>query len=414
MRQTIGRRIGKRYGRRAATTAAWVAVVLVVLLTSGGAGFAGEAAADRRDPAVEDRARALAEGAQAIPDRLFAGRSGAAAPAVGVTIVASFGLEDDELQTLMAEARRVGYPIVTRGVWRGSLPETTARLKRLAGERGERAPAMTIDPPLVRRLGVDAAPALVLRGPTRTCVIAGRRPLGDLIARAAREWPAFRPWADAAARALARRDTKPGRVDGLVWPGDPPACRVRLEPPPIPLAEPDLAEALREAVLRHDWAGELARARETTRRRLAEGPGLNLPRARTAGHKTVDLTVEVRERIVEPKTRRVLAEPGQRIDPLAAVPWRNDLWIIDATDPAQVRWAEERAAQEPAASALVLIAKGDAVDLMRRWGRPVQWLPPELADRLQIEAVPAVVRANATGQGVEVDTYAVSDRTTSR
>jgi conjugal transfer pilus assembly protein TraW len=377
--------------------------VLLALAAALGAGRPAwaEASAARAAEAAAAAGRALAEQALRPP-----GAAGALRPAgPGVYVVITWGLEDRELETLMSQARRVGYPVVARGVWRGSLPETIARLKRLAGERGERAPAMTIDPPLIRAAGVEAAPALILRGASRACVIAGRRPLGDLIARAAREWPAFRPWADAAQRALARRAEEPGRLEGLAWPGEPPACRVRLEPPPVPFAEPDLGEAMREAVLRHDWAGELARARERAAQRLREGPGLALPRAARAERRLVDPTVEVQERVVEPRTQQVLAEPGRRINPVAVVPWTEELVILDGADPAQVAWADARLAR--AGPARVLIARGDAAALMRRWRRPVQWLPPELVDRLGLTALPAAVRAQ--GQQLEVETDVVQD-----
>lgn len=383
---------------------------MVALLA--GAGLADRAAAERLDAEAVRRAKETAAAGQALQHQIVGASPSSASRRPGVWVVATFGLEDDELAALMADARRVGYPVVVRGVWRGSMPETMARLKRLAGERGERAPAMTIDPPVIRRLGVDAAPALVVSGTERICVVAGRRPLGDLIGALAREWPAFRSWADAAARQLARWSDEPGRTDGLRWPGEPPACRVTLSPPPMPLAEPDLADVLREAVLRHDWAAERAKAREETVRRIQVGPGLAIPRATRRTTRVFDPTVEVRERVVEPKTQRVLAEPGQRLNPLEHLPWTEELWIIDATDKAQIEWVEARL--RPTTAARVLITRGDATALMRRWKRPVQWLVPELADRLGIDAVPAVVRAGRTRGMLEVETDVVTDRVADR
>jgi hypothetical protein len=87
-------------------------------------------------------------------------------------------------------------------------------------------------------------------------------------------------------------------------------------------------------------------------------------------------------------------------------PWKQDLWILDASDPAQLRWAEERWAT--AGPTRVLITNGDAPALARRWRRPVQWLPPELADRLRIQAVPAIVRMGQGTSELEVETYVVA------
>jgi type-F conjugative transfer system pilin assembly protein TrbC len=386
--------------------AAWRAAgVLLVGVGLGLAPAPSDAAAD----AARRAAEATAQAGRAVADQTLGamgvGSGGGRRWTAGVYVVATWGMDDEELQALMADARRVGYPVVVRGVWRGSMPETSARLKRLAGERGERAPAMTIDPPLIRWLGVDAAPALVLRGATRGCVVAGRRPLRELIMRAAREWPAFEPWAEAARRALTARAEEPGTLAGLRWPGEPPACRITLDPPPLALAEPDLSEVLRAAVLAHDWRGDLARTRERTAAKLREGPGLALPRATRVERRVIDPTVEVHERVVEPRTRQVLAEPGRRINPLSARPWRGAWLVIDATDPAQVTWAETRLATEPVDA--ILVARGDAVALMRRWRRPVHWLPPELVDRLGVSAVPAVVRGR--GEQLEVETDVVGD-----
>lgn len=396
-----------------AMPAAWH--VLLMMTVAWGLGLAGgltAAQAERLDHEAVRRAKETAEAGRAMQEQVIGRSATASTQTPGVFVVATFGLEDDELAELMADARRVGYPVVVRGVWRGSMPETMARLKRLAGERGERAPAMTIDPPVIRRLGVDAAPALVVRGTQRVCIIAGRRPLGELIGALAREWPAFRPWADAAARRLARRSDEPGRTDDLRWPGEPPTCRVTLSPPPLPLAEPDLADVLREAVLRHDWAAERAKAREETIRRIQAGPGLAIPRATRRATRPFDPTVEVRQRVVEPKSQRVLAEPGQRLNPLEHLPWTEELWIIDATDAAQIAWVEARL--RPATAARILITRGDATELMQRWKRPVQWLVPELADRLGIDAVPAVVRAGRTRGTLEVETDVVTERLADR
>lgn len=363
-------------------------------------GMAGLALAAGERPAAEPRRAAERVASEAVrPGWWPAESSRRTTP--GVWVVVTWGLEDDELTALLRDARRVGYPVVARGVWRESMPETRKRVGRLVGEQGERAPILSIDPPLVRTLGVEMAPALVVRGTERVCVVAGRRPLGDLIARLAREWPAFQPWADRAARALARRDEAPGTVEGLTWPGEPPACRVRLEPPPVPLAERDLAEAIREAVLAHDWAAEQARARERALARLREGPGFSLPRAERAERRLVDPTVEVRERVVDPVSRRVLAEPGQRINPLPGLTWSGAWLVVDGTDAAQVAWVDRRLGLEPVAG--ILLARGDAFELRKRWARIVQWLPSELVDRLALSALPAVIRGRGEQVEVEVD-----------
>lgn len=328
-------------------------------------------------------------------------------PTSGVYVVATLALPDDELTRLLDESRTVGYPVVLRGLWRDSLRATLERLKELVGEHGDRAPAITIDAPLVRAARAELAPALVLRGSEHQCLVTGRRSLADLASAAAKHWPAFRPWADHVRQRLrttSDRD-RPSGADAALppWPGEPPDCLIRLDPPPLPLAERDLAEAFREAVLKHDWRKELAKARAHAEERLAMGPGVILPRARREERHIVDPTVEVRERIVDPRTQQVLADPGRRLNPLTMSPLQGEVWILDAADPAQVRWVEDRLKTTRAAH--LLVTRGDVRTLTAQWNRPVQWATPELLDRLRVTSVPAVVRS--LGTTLEVQYYAI-------
>lgn len=327
-------------------------------------------------------------------------------PTAGVYVIATLALPDDELKQLLDESRTVGYPVVLRGLWQDSLRATLDRLKDLVGEQGERAPAITIDAPLVRSAHADLAPALVLRGTGHRCLVAGRRSLADLASAAARQWPAFRPWADHVHQRL-RRASKSDQPSGTAmhppWPGEPPDCLIQLDPPPLPLAERDLAEALREAVAKHDWRNELARAKARAEERLAMGPGVVLPRARREERHIMDPTVEVRERIVDPRTQQVLAHPGQRLNPLTMLPLQGEVWILDATDPDQVRWVEDRL--KTTRAAYLLVTRGDVRTLTAQWNRPVQWATPELLDRLHVTSVPAVVRS--LGTVLEVHYYAI-------
>lgn len=100
---------------------------------------------------------------------------GASFPAAEDTpplVFVSLSMPESSLRTLMAEAGRIGAPLILRGLVDGSMKRTVERLGALvhksAGVSHDRTsiagrqPSFAIDPTLFGRFGVDKVPAFVL------------------------------------------------------------------------------------------------------------------------------------------------------------------------------------------------------------------------------------------------------------
>ncbi|MEC9357541.1 MAG: type-F conjugative transfer system pilin assembly protein TrbC [Pseudomonadota bacterium] len=84
-------------------------------------------------------------------------------------IMVSFSMPDTALRSLAHEARRIGAPMVLRGLVKDSFPETLAAIRSLAGEASDMS-GVSIDPTLFTRFAVQSVPTYVLLlEPLRTC-----------------------------------------------------------------------------------------------------------------------------------------------------------------------------------------------------------------------------------------------------
>lgn len=385
-----------------------------------------------RAPRFQEQLRALDANGRAVLESKLPTRP--TRPARAVYLVLTLDLPDAELRQYFVEAKQLGLTILLRGLWGGSMRTTITRLKQVTGldqveaeirrttHGGDTRPSpaeirqraavlmgqiapVQIDPPALRAAGVTQAPALLIRGTTQACVIASRRSLSELVQLAAREWPGFRAWAAWAERR--QRSWLRGGPTSDPPPAltvDPPSCRIRVEPPSVTIAERDLAEVFKESVQKHDWRREQREAGTRLVDKLQRGPGLHLPRASRPATRLVDVSAILQEPVVEPVSGRVLGQPGARLNPLERIQTGNWYAVIDATDPSQVRWLDRLAADHPRQPIRILIANGDARPLMARYRRRVFWLSPELLDRLEIRAVPSVIRQQ--GSHMEVVEYA--------
>jgi type-F conjugative transfer system pilin assembly protein TrbC len=88
---------------------------------------------------------------------------------VSLLVLVSFSMPKPTLRALATDARRVGAPMVLRGLVNDSLPDTLSAVHDLVGEDAVAA-GFAIDPTLFSRLGVSAVPTWVLLlEPLRTC-----------------------------------------------------------------------------------------------------------------------------------------------------------------------------------------------------------------------------------------------------
>ena len=161
---------------------------------------------------------------------------------------------------------------------------------------------------------------------------------------------------------------------------------VRLEPvgPTSAVVETDLAEALRQRAVSIDV--------EQLRSAQAHYQPANLqalPRAEKDTTTRVDLTHTLEQDLVDAQGT-ILYPAGFTFNPLQYVSLSGALVVIDGSDPEQVAWFKD----SPYGAnhrALLLLSGGLAATLRDELDRPVAYLTEDIAQRLQLRAVPSVV-----------------------
>ena len=116
-----------------------------------------------------------------------------------------------------------------------------------------------------------------------------------------------------------------------------------------------------------------------------------LPRARTDRAFTVEPSHSLDEDVRDGQGN-LLYPQGFSFNPLHYARIRGSIVVIDASDPEQLSWfkssfSQNRQNQE----AILLISGGLAGPLTEELGRPVYYLSQDMAARLKLEAVPAVI-----------------------
>ena len=161
---------------------------------------------------------------------------------------------------------------------------------------------------------------------------------------------------------------------------------VQLEPvgPTSAVIETDLAEALRQRAISVD----VERLR-SAQARYQPANLQALPQATKDATTMVDLTHTL-EQDVQDANGQVLYPAGFTFNPLRYVSLTGVLVVIDGSDPEQVAWFKG----SPYGSnrrALLLLSGGLAAALRDELRRPVAYLTEDIAQRLQVRAVPSVV-----------------------
>ena len=161
---------------------------------------------------------------------------------------------------------------------------------------------------------------------------------------------------------------------------------VRLEPvgPTSAVIETDLAEALRQRAVSVDV--------EQLRSAQARYQPANLhvlPRATKDTTRMVDLTHTLEQDLVDAQGT-ILYPAGFTFNPLRYVSLSGALVVIDGSDPEQVAWFKV-SPYGANRRALLLLSGGLAAALRDGLQRPVAYLPEDIAQRLQLRAVPSVV-----------------------
>ncbi|NEV60341.1 TrbC family F-type conjugative pilus assembly protein [Thiorhodococcus minor] len=169
--------------------------------------------------------------------------------------------------------------------------------------------------------------------------------------------------------------------------------------PTVAVSEPDLIAELQGRLAGIDWGArrEAALARYWERAAFAE-----LPVADKARERRLDLTLVAQTDAALPNGT-TLIRAGERVDPLAVMPFRQRLFIFDATDPRQVAEVARRGAASRAEGRLPLYL-ATRLDREAGWGGyrdvqtalqdPLYLLTPDVRRRFQIERVPAMVESH--------------------
>ena len=160
----------------------------------------------------------------------------------------------------------------------------------------------------------------------------------------------------------------------------------QLEPvgPTSAVIETDLAEALRQRAVSVDV--------EQLHHAQAQYQPANLhalPRATKDVTTMVDLTHTL-EQDVQDANGQVLYPAGFTFNPLRYVSLSGALVVIDGSDPEQVAWFKG-SPYGANRRALLLLSGGLAATLRDELVRPVAYLTEDIAQRLQLRAVPSVV-----------------------
>ncbi len=168
--------------------------------------------------------------------------------------------------------------------------------------------------------------------------------------------------------------------------------------PTVAVSEPDLIAELQRRLVAIDWSArrEAALARYWARAAFAELPVAEKPRERR-----LDLTL-VAQADVTLSDGTTVIRAGERVDPLAVMPFRQRLFVFDATDPRQVAEVARRGAASRADGRLPLYL-ATRLDREAGWGGyrdvqtalhdPLYLLTSDVQRRFQIERVPAVVES---------------------
>ena len=161
---------------------------------------------------------------------------------------------------------------------------------------------------------------------------------------------------------------------------------VRLEPvgPISAVIETGLGDALRQRAVSVDV--------EQLRSAQAHYQPANLqalPRATKDTTTRVDLTHTLEQDLVDTQGT-ILYPAGFTFNPMRYVSLSGALVVIDGSDPEQVAWFKG-SPYGANRRALLLLSGGLAATLRDELGRPVAYLTEDIAQRLQVRAVPSVV-----------------------
>lgn len=158
-----------------------------------------------------------------------------------------------------------------------------------------------------------------------------------------------------------------------------------------PVVEPDALDEIRAAAARVDWEKVIDRQQKLAMIKNFRPRDLHpLPAAKADRSFLVDVTYTLDADIPDGKGG-VLYPRGFTFNPLDYVKLTSLLVVIDAGAPQQIEWFKSSPYADDYRTRLIL-SGGDYYDLSQELNRPVFYLVDTVARRLQLAAVPSVIR----------------------
>lgn len=327
----------------------------------------------------------------------------------GVYLLLSFSLPEHTLKEYFRESSKYGIPICLRGLVDNSFKKTRERILQLMLDEHQKPDdsaltGLVIDPVIYQRAGVNEVPALVVvEGEHYQSVVgtASIQHLFGLLAKQESGLHLLAQWMDQRDKSWVQGGpTTEPRPSVLTLGG---TRQVRSDFATWAIAEQDMLKLFKEKLAKMDWEAFQKKSAQMVKRKLEKGPGLDALKAERPRRFTVDLTTEFPEDIKDPSNNTILVKAGSRVNPLTQVTLPYSMMIFDATDTAQVRWAEGYMREHPKEMFKVSVTKGNIEPLMTKIHHRVFWMTDELMRRFQITAVPSVVRQ--IGSMLEVQEY---------
>ncbi len=171
--------------------------------------------------------------------------------------------------------------------------------------------------------------------------------------------------------------------------------------PVYPIIEPDWLEWLPKQAEKR--LGEMSRSfsesqlKEAIQRQM---PEIELPEVKIPRIYYIDPSVRTNQPVTDHQGK-IVVPSGSRINPLEHLPEFRPIAIIDGTKKKQIEWAKEHILS---LKPMVLITRGDVMDLDNQLGVSVYPVPNALIERFSIERVPVLL--SEEGKQIKIEEVA--------
>lgn len=182
-----------------------------------------------------------------------------------------------------------------------------------------------------------------------------------------------------------------------------------------PISEPDMLSTIQGRLKSMQESGELEALQTAFKERVIEhtlrpAPVTGLTLADKDSTHFIDPSVVVSQDMTDHQGR-VFAKKGQRLNPLATVPFNQTLYFIDADDPRQLAWMRQQRPTTPLYK--VILVKGNVREATQALDTRLYFdQEGVLSRKFALTAVPARVSAAPDGLRLQVDTVALDKQAT--